>query len=309
MKQRLSTYLNDDIIDIQFLSEWFLSKAYKVTGKKNIYVVREVVPWMPWFEYEEDIIKSFGISHKMYNNAENLNKIKSYGVLHFDGKVYHIQDFKSWNILIDRKFLNEQNILKIAKKIWTLHNLWKKEINFDDAYKNILYKKSFRKIITHQETTFSIYEWWISWITTDTKILQDLIKKMIDVYFDVLVDSDSSRLTYLHGDFWNGNFIENYDDVYFIDFSRIPYGEPWIDVWTFVANLELWALVENDDTLLRFKKLFLDEYIKVTGDNNIEKYFSLSRLWVLFLHFSPLLQKFLNWSDEIKEKILKDFTI
>ncbi len=309
MKKAIWDYLNDEIFDLEILGHWFLSNTYKASGKNDIYVIREIIPWISGFEYQEDIVKSFGISHKMYKNIEIINKVKSYGVCLTSNKCYHIQSYKSWKLLNDIGFLNQDNVKKIARKIWYIHNLWKKEIDFDDDYKNILYKKSFRKVITHQETILSIYEKYILWSDYDKLFFQNLIKKMFDTYFDYLEKADFTRLSYLHWDFWNGNFIEDKEDVYFIDFSRIPYWEPWIDIWTMVANFEIFALVNDDIRLIDLKNKFLEEYIKVTKDVDIVKYFKLSKMLVLFLHFSPLLQSFLNRSNDTKNKVLKNFII
>lgn len=70
---------------------------------------------------------------------------------------------------------------------------------------------------------------------------------------------------------------------------------------TFVGNFEIQYLHTGDQKLLEKRDLFLKKYIEITSDGKIKDYLVLSKLWVLFLHLSPLLQSFLKW-DEMRQK-------
>lgn len=293
MLSQLSDFLGVNIDSIEILSSWFLSAAYKAKSWEMYYVVREIQKGMPWFEYHNEVLKSFSISHDMYDRAYEINKIKSYGVFNIDEKIFHVQDYRSWTVLFTWD-LDENLVKKIAEKIAEIHLLWKKKISFfEKKTQQLLYRRSLREILVHHETLFSTYEHRLE--SCNNKIyLKNIFMELTKEYLEFMDFWTYERCTILHWDFWAWNIISHENDVSFIDFSRIPYGEPWIDVWTFIANLEMFSLSNKDTDFLRLKKIFLDTYIKITWDKDISKYLNLSRYRVLFLHLSPVLQQFLN---------------
>lgn len=47
--------------------------------------------------------------------------------------------------------------------------------------------------------------------------------------------SDTTPCVPLHGDFWGSNIlIDEMDEPFLIDYSRVPYSDPAIDVGTFL---------------------------------------------------------------------------
>jgi hypothetical protein len=298
LKEKISDLLNDKIINIEKINSWFLSQWFKLRSKSKTYFARNIIKKLWWFEYLLEDKKSFEISHFM---SQNWN-IKSYWVIEFEWSQYHITDFFEWNILWLYK-MKESHIIQIAQKIWNIHKNWKLNNHFNDNEKAIYYKRSFREILTNPETLFSIYEMHIVW-SKEKDFFKELIFKMLNTYFDYINNIDFNRLTTIHWDFWQGNFLINKDEqIEFIDFSRIPFWEPWIDIWWFLTQLDIDIIVQTDTFQSNYKKLFLQKYIEVTWDIKIENYLDLSRLWVWFIMLSPLTQSFLNWEDDKVKKV------
>jgi hypothetical protein len=89
-----------------------------------------------------------------------------------------------------------------------------------------------------------------------------------------------------------------------IDFSRIPYGEAWIDVWHFLANLKIQYIITKDQKYIDFYTKFLETYIGITHDGEIERYIQLSLLFVWWLVVSNRISKFMQLSDDQKSEIV-----
>ena len=85
------------------------------------------------------------------------------------------------------------------------------------------------------------------------------------------------RLCKLHGDFWGANILVKDDKtINVIDYSRIPYGDPGIDVGWFLSHL-LWKYYETNNTYYRsLGELFLKIYQEQTKDTLITKTMTLT---------------------------------
>ena len=292
----ISSLVKDDVFDIVPLADWNFSNGFIVEWKNKKYFVRKFKHNIHWYEYLHDQKWSFDNSHFMMNL--NWINIKSYGVFEYEWFLYHIQDFTLWE-LISLENLNEDIIIKIANYISQLHINGKKDIgNFDNEKRKRLYNRSLREYITNFEWIFPLFENHIS----DEPFFREYLPKLFDEYFDLIISNNSDRLTTLHGDFWFGNILHDKisNRMNVIDFSIVPFWEPWIDIGRFVWDLEIWSLLKGQQKLQWYKKLFLDQYISLTWDKNIINYISyMYKLKGLKL-LSPLVQKFLKWTDEEK---------
>lgn len=98
----------------------------------------------------------------------------------------------------------------------------------------------------------------------------------------------ADRLRPLHGDFWGANiFCQPKGKVSVIDFSRIPYGEPGIDVGYFVAQY-LWFYHSTGNSY--FKKLgelFIESYAAKAGDKEIRQTLCLPLGLLALLYCNP----------------------
>lgn len=222
----IANLTSDEIISIEPLSSGFCSSTQKVIGKKAEYVLRNASVGTPGFEYLSDSRGSFEISHLMYLNAEAVNHVKSFGIFEQEEKIYHLQEFKQGQLLGSLGDLDDHLINLIATKIGEIHKIGRKitQKNVPLSEQKGKYLRSCRKVLTHQELTFSIYENYPS-SPQDKKMLQQLIQFFMHTYFTFIENCDPQRITTLHGDFWNGNMIYDGKEVFFIDFSRLGYGE------------------------------------------------------------------------------------
>lgn len=303
MKHILSEFLNDEIFEVELFKEWFLSQWYKVKGANGDYFVRSVKNNVAGFEYIWDDLRSFLISHQMYENA---GLVKSHGTFEHNNQTFHAQEAKNGET-IDIDSLDDNLVKLIAQKIATLHRSWKEKVNsLDKTYKKLLYRRWWRELLTNHETTFSIFEHHVVWKESHA-LFEGLIEKMLQEYFRLMRDDQTERMTTLHWDFWHGNILldSETEDLHLIDFSRIPYWDPGIDVGLFLWQFSIRELVDPDFSTRKnqIKNIFLKEYCEITWDQEIEKFLTLSELYVWFIHLSPLLQQFLKWSDEQKEKV------
>lgn len=110
------------------------------------------------------------------------------------------------------------------------------------------------------------------------------------------------RLRPLHGDFWGSNIFLNADGkATAVDFSRIPYGEPGIDIGYFVAQY-LWFYHETGNAY--FKKLgelFISEYSKKSGDTEIRNALCVPLGLLALLYINP------RFHPDNKKKTEKSF--
>jgi len=301
LKEKLSIFLKDNINNIILINSWFLSQWYKVFWNKQNYFIRTIIKKTWWFEYDIEDKKSFNISHNM--QKKDIWWLNSYWVLKYNNQFYHITDYFEWNILWLTD-MTKENIIEIANIIWNLHINWKKILsNFSSEELKIYYKRGLREIITNPETLFSLYEWYIIW-NQDEVFFQKLIDKMLKTYFKLIKNFDENRLTTIHWDFWQGNILINNNwNIKLIDFSRIPFWEPWIDIGRFITQFDIEYIINNDINILKLKELFLEQYLKITKDKDILNYTELSRLWVCFIQLSHLTQGFLKRDEDKITKI------
>jgi len=301
LKEKLSIFLKDNINNIILINSWFLSQWYKVFWNKQNYFIRTIIKKTWWFEYDIEDKKSFNISHNM--QKKDIWWLNSYWVLKYNNQFYHITDYFEWNILWLTD-MTKENIIEIANIIWNLHINWKKTLsNFSSEELKIYYKRGLREIITNPETLFSLYEWYIIW-NQDEVFFQKLIDKMLKTYFKLIKNFDENRLTTIHWDFWQGNILINNNwNIKLIDFSRIPFWEPWIDIGRFITQFDIEYIINNDINILKLKELFLEQYLKITKDKDILNYTELSRLWVCFIQLSHLTQGFLKRDEDKITKI------
>lgn len=295
MKKIISNLTKDNIIDdLNILNEWYLSSAFVITWEKWKYVIRKCKNNVPGYEYVGDIYRSYMISHAMYINAFDINNIQSYGVFEYEWDVYHIQDFIEWNIKKLSDY-NEDDIINISNKIALLHN---KYYNWANIY--WVYKRSLREVVTNYETILSLYE---QSIGKNNIYISDIINLLWKQYRTYVDNNVVRPCVMLHGDFWHSNIIFKENIPYFIDFSRIPYWEPWIDIWNFLANFLIEYVLTGEEKYQRYYHIFLQSYKDSTNDHDIEKYTILNILFVMWVSLSPKVQEFLQRSDHEQNKI------
>lgn len=304
MKELVSKYLNKEVLNVDIIANGYLSSAYKITTADKVYVLRTSKDAVSWYEYEWDVLRTYLISDAMFKRSYEFNWCNSYGVLFIDNAPYHLMDYVEWEILGISEY-DDYKIVQVAKKIAILHSWWKETLkNLETEEFNRLYKRSIREYLTNHETILSLY---------DQEPLNDSLnsikKKILNLmrtrYLWLIDDFDWSRVTTLHWDFWHSNIIFNGTNPIFIDFSRIPFGEPGIDIGHFIVNLEIEYMLTWNCKYLNWKKLFLDTYIEFSGDSDISSYLLFSVYHISSLILSDKIQWFVCWTDDQKLKLIK----
>jgi thiamine kinase-like enzyme len=136
------------------------------------------------------------------------------------------------------------------------------------------------------------------------------LEKMIRENDRMIQSSTTRNLSYLHGDFWYSNILVDIDNnPFFIDYSRIPYGDAGIDIGWFVGNFTLEYIKTKNRVYLDAARVFIDEYIHVTGDKDILKFAVLPLFWCGIVNIFPPVfgDRDPKIADEILEYIEKCF--
>jgi thiamine kinase-like enzyme len=300
LKESLKWLLQDTINSIEVLADWYLSTAYVARGEKYSYVVRTNKWSVSGYEYPWDIETSYKISHFMQHNASPINSVKSYGVVALDNVYYHVQQYVPW-VAKDILEYDESDIIASATLIAEIHTYWKQ---LTPENSPVLYYRWRREYLWHHETILSLRE------QEERKShLYHLRKKIVDAFWNEYVTMTQEvdiqhRITMLHWDFWHNNILFSDKKPYLIDFSRIPFWDPGIDVGHFIANLDTSYFITKDIKFLKMKKTFFDTYRTITWDDKIEKYCYMSKLHVWFITVSSVVQRFLGRDDTTIENYI-----
>jgi len=273
------------------------------------------------FEFPERQIMSLMVSNSMGRRANNDPASVGVVVLNEDKeiifpditdstKVYHLQKFggtgTSYSAIleknINKKSVDEEDreqLSKIADFLIKIHSV--KHSSKDKAQLDAIYNDGLRNILTNPELSIMI----LSEFPSDYKILDlEGQKEIISLMYENIKHwmNHSERLTALHGDFWGANiFFKKDGSIFVIDFSRIPWGDPGIDVGWFVAQY-LWYYHSTGNKY--FKELtdaWFDIYEQKSGDKDIRKAVALVIGWTGIVQIYP------RWFPTLDVKIGKKF--
>jgi aminoglycoside phosphotransferase (APT) family kinase protein len=107
--------------------------------------------------------------------------------------------------------------------------------------------------------------------TIPDESMTNIIKKSID--WIIILKPKYKRLSQIHGDFHPGNiWFRNTEDFILLDRSRGPWGEPADDITALAINYIFFSIKHHGDVRGVYQEcldLFFDEYIRVTGDEEI----------------------------------------
>jgi len=211
-------------------------------------------------------------------------------------EIYHLQEFGGTGISYSK--ILEQNYPKskvddddikqlemISDKLISIHST--KHQSQDKVQLDAVYNDGLRNILTHPELSIMV----LSEFPDDYPILDlDGQKEIISLMYENIKTwtGRSDRLTALHGDFWGANiFFREDGSLFVIDFSRIPWGDPAIDVGWFTAEL-LWKYHDTGNSY--YKELteeWLNMYQKKTGDTEVRKAVPLIIGWTGIVQVYP----------------------
>lgn len=234
------------------------------------------------YTYSADRLSTFAVSHEMYERANSA--VRSYGVfgilengslatdlLEWNLSYFHVQDFLSGYSLLPEvsayKNLEELDVsarnrmADVGELLANLHNIPVPQ-NIDSS--NAI-RRSQREVFTNPQTTLDVLACYpldhpILGITTGK---YQYIQNMLRIIDREAGFSDQISCVPLHGDFWSSNIlIDSNEKPFLIDYSRIPYGDPAIDVGTFLGSLIFDGLTHDAPVYFSAAREFIDSYKK-----------------------------------------------
>jgi len=133
-----------------------------------------------------------------------------------------------------------------------------------------LYWRKLRDTVGHGECLMGVFDTYPDGVLSYREMAE--IEKMC-VDWRAKLKPLSHRLSQIHGDFHPGNiWFKNDKDFILLDRSRGAWGEPADDVTALAINYIFFSLREHGDVRDAFLEglaLFFDEYIKASGDKEI----------------------------------------
>jgi thiamine kinase-like enzyme len=315
IKLNKKTHINS----IESIGSGYHSNGYKLNSNEGTsYFLKHVHSHDLGYEFPERQIMSLMVSdsmskrlnHKPQTVGVSLNSNLILPDILDVNEIFHIQEYtdlgKSYSeilksnenkLTIDEEDIDYLNL--VADKLIKIHSV-KHESN-DKQQLDAIYNDGIRNVLTHPELSMMV----ISEFPEDYEILnikeqQEFISLMYKNIKKWMYKSD--RLCALHGDFWGSNiFINNNKDVSVIDFSRIPWGDPGIDVGWFLTEF-IWNYHQTGNTYYReLAEKWLDVYEEKSGDTEIRKAVVLSLGWVGIVRIYP------KWFPELDVNLGKNF--
>lgn len=273
------------------------------------------------FEFPERQIASLLVSNGMGMRAKN--NPAPVGVVVADGdtavmlpeitdttKVYHLQEFAgtgtSYSALLKnnlkKQLVDDEDRARlsvVADALVKIHSV--KHFSNDSARLKAIYGDGLRNILSNPELSLMV----LSEFPVDYEILDlDGQKEFISLMYDNIRERMGryDRLTALHGDFWGANiFFKEDGDIFIIDFSRIPWGDPGTDVGWFIAE-HLWYYHLTGNPYFReLIETWFRIYEEKSGDKEIRKAVPLVIGWIGIVQIYP------RWFPDIDVTVGKNF--
>lgn len=262
--------------------EGFLVKIYDKEVKT--FVIKGLFHEGLGHDYPSDRAQVFLLGLETYNDLpKHAKAIDVLSVLE-DGSVRSIGGGKEYYFLMEkvegRDYFND---LKGFSKKEKLEPLDVKKIKAMTSYlsqihstkkdSRSLYWRKLRDIIGHGECLMGVFDTYPDGIIS-YKEMAEIEKLCID--WRAALKPKIYRLSQIHGDFHPGNilFKKNEDEIDFIllDRSRGPFGEPADDLTALCINYIFFSVQYHGDVqgaYLEGLRLFFEDYIKLTGDEEI----------------------------------------
>jgi thiamine kinase-like enzyme len=112
--------------------------------------------------------------------------------------------------------------------------------------------------------------------------------RTIDYWADF---ADSIPCVPLHGDFWSANILEESNGaIFLIDYSRIPFGDPSIDVGTFLgAHLIFDGIIKKSRVHFEAARYFVEQYLlkRNTPDATLIQRIPMVLFWIAIIRIYP----------------------
>lgn len=266
----------------------FLVEIKTAKGIKP-YVVKTLVPEDFGHDYPSDRAGIFLLDLDEFKNLPR--HVKAVDVLAElkDGSIKSIGGGKEYYLLMEkaegRHYFNDLNEFAGKKKLDTsdiekikamasylakLHSIKKDS--------KTLYWRKLRDTVGHGECLMGVFDTYPDGSLSYNE-MSGIIKKSVDWIYKL--KTKYKRLSQIHGDFHPGNIwfreiksekLKIKSDFVLLDRSRGPWGEPADDVTALAINYIFFSIKKHNDIAgpyLEGLKLFFNEYVRLSGDNEI----------------------------------------
>ena len=286
-----------EIIHIEKAGSGFHSDGFRIaTNDGRDFFLKRIKSLEGGFEFPERRVSALQVSNSMAQRAGQyplpVGVILAHGdnahVAHEvseDHTIYHVQEFapsaKNYLDMLSEKgekdMVDEADkgeIAKIVRLIASVHAV--KHPSGESNIQNAVYNDGIRGVLVHPELTFTLLH---DFPDDHPHLPPEKQKEHIGrMWKNISSWKDrSDRLAALHGDFWGANvFFTEDGEPFVIDFSRIPWGDPGIDIGWWMSQY-LWRYHATKKEY--FKELgeeFLNAYIAETGDTEMRRALTIS---------------------------------
>lgn len=319
-----SEKLSQEVVftNIEKIGSGYHSNGYKLTTSEGIlYFLKEVKSHDLGFEFPERKVFSLMVSNSM-SKRSNINPKSVAVILEDKGievvlpevtqetKIYHLQEFggqaKSYSSILENNLnktsIDEEDrrqITIIADNLYKIHQV--KHPSMDSEILKAVYNDSLRSLLTHPELSLML----LADFPDSYNIFPlNKQKELLGLMFENIKKWSGrfERMSALHGDFWGANILFREDkNVYFIDFSRIPWGDPGIDVGWFLAEY-LWYYHATKNVYFKdLANLWLETYQNISKDMEINKALILPLGFIGIVRITP------RFFPDLDEVVAKNF--
>lgn len=294
---------------IERIGGGFHSNGYRLTDANGkMYFLKDVKTKNLGFEYPERQVMSLMVSNGMGERAGG-NNPAPIGVLVLnedqgtilpsithDTRVFHIQEYggtgKSYSKILDenknKTTVDEEDVVllsEIADALLAIHGVTHPSGNREEL--DSIYNDGIRSILLQPELSIMV----LAEFPSDYAILDlEGQKEIISLMYENVKSwqNRGDRLTALHGDFWGANiFFREDGSIFIIDFSRIPWGDPAIDVGWFTSEM-IWQYHATGNRYYReLADTWLRIYQEKSGDAELHKAVTLAIGWVGIVQIYP----------------------
>ncbi|MDD2758033.1 MAG: hypothetical protein PHD72_01505 [Patescibacteria group bacterium] len=293
---------------IEKVGSGYHSDGFKlVAADGRCYFLKKVKSHDLGFELPERKIMSLLVSNGMCNRANigskclgvvlgNGDEVKMLPEVNEATEIYHLQEYEPegtsyWSLLQARKNRaaiepeDLSELEKITDYISAVHRV--KHPSSDAGQLKAVYNDSLRAVLTNPELAIML----LSDYTDSHPLLPAgehgaYVGLMLNLMYQWKDRSD--RLTALHGDFWGANlFVRKDGSVWMIDYSRIPWGDPGIDIGWWLAQYIWFYHATGNQYFKTMGDKFLELYIAKTNDQEIKQTVALSLGLLNIIFLSP----------------------
>jgi hypothetical protein len=280
-----ATFTDVTYLDISKLGSGVQGSGYLISmctaGVCKSYVVKTLFPEGLGHDYPSDRAGVFLLDLEEYKNLPRhvraldvLAELEDGGVKSImGGKEYYllmevaegIDYFKDLEAFRNKEKLDAAGISKIKAMASYLARIHSKK-----KESRSLYLRKVRDTIGHGECLMGVFDTYPDG-TLSSAEMADIEKMCID--WRAKLRGKEYRLSMIHGDFHPGNiWFQDDNDFVLLDRSRGPWGEPADDVTALTINYIFFSLRVHGDVrgvYLEGLRLFFDEYLRATGDEEI----------------------------------------